>query len=349
MKLNLFPAAGQNMKRLSGLPLSRKVRYLLKSVFGEIVRARAFGTLGLRLFEISLTDRCQCRCKHCFAAQEVNQESLREELTTEEVKSLIDEIDDIGGIEVCFSGGEPLLRKDLPELICYAHKKGLVTRLITNGLLLDREMVKQLKKTGLNWCSISLDSAKAEIHDEFRGYEGCFRAGINGLKILVENGIPCSIITVARKDLVHSNGLEEIVRLGHDLGVNVVRINFPVPIGRILNQDDQVLSYDERNKVRELLRYKIVSMEAPRERSKCTAAVTKINVLPNGNVTPCVFIPLVIGSIRKMKLIQIWKDMSNFIREYHYRGQCPICDPEIRPKLLDAAEKQRAHLSQRSI
>jgi len=339
--IHYFRAALLNFKRLSGIPLSKKLIYIMKTFIGEVIRGRTVGTLGLRLIEISLTDRCQCRCKHCFAVTEVDSELLKKELSTAEVISLLDDISRAGGIEVCFSGGEPLLRSDILLLVNHAHKIGLVTRLITNGVLLNEQVIKDLKQAGLNWCSISIDSPKPQIHDEFRGYTGCFEKAINGLRMLVKHQIPCSIITVARKDLIYSGGLEEIVNLGQDLGVTVVRINFPVPIGRFKDQQEQVLSFEEREKVRKLLRCGIVSMESPREGTKCTAAVTKINVLPNGDITPCVFVPLSYGNIRQRKLIEIWRDMEDYIRRYKEKGQCPMCDPFLRKKLFDAAEKKK--------
>lgn len=340
MEIHHFRAALLNFKRLSGIPLSKKFVYILKTSIGEMLRFRTIGTLGLRLIEISLTDRCQCRCKHCFASTEDDIVLLESELSTTEVISLLDEIGNIGGIEVCFSGGEPLLRKDILELVGHAHKNGLVSRLITNGVLLNEKLIVDLKKAGLNWCSLSLDSSRPEIHDDFRGYTGLFENAINGLRMLVKHHIPCSIITVARKDLIYSGELEEIVKLGQNLGVTVVRINFPVPIGRFKNKQEQVLNYVERAKVRKLLRYGMVSIESPREGTKCTAAVTKINILSNGDVTPCVFVPLPYGNIRQNKFIEIWRNMEDYIRKYKVKGQCPMCDPFLREKIFEEAENK---------
>lgn len=335
MTLKSFPAAQHNIKRLIGIPLTKKVNYLSKTIFGEIIRRRTKGTFGLRLVEISLTNRCQCRCKHCFATIQNDSELMKEELTTQEVKSLIDEIYDIGGVEIIFSGGEPLLRNDLLELINFAHQKGIVTRLITNGLLLNEKKVSELKQAGLNWASISLDSPKSEIHDEFRNVRGCFENAINGLNLFIKNKIPCSIITVARRELIYSGELEEIVQLGRDIGVNVVRINFPVPIGRFKNQQEQVLTFEEREKVRELLKYDIVTMESPHENTRCTAAVTKLNVFPNGDISPCVFIPLSYGNIRNQKFLDIWENMEKYLNKFAIKGQCPLCDAVLRNRIFD--------------
>lgn len=295
----------------------------------------------MRLVEISLTDRCQCRCEHCFAATE---KSLREqdELTTTQLKTLIDDLAEMGIMEVCFSGGEPLLRQDILELVANAHDKGLAVCLITNGILLNEGMVVDLKHAGLNWCSLSIDSPKPEVHDSFRQYQGCFENVVASLRILIKHQIPCSIIAVARRELVQSGELEEIVKFGRQIGVTVVRINFPVPIGRFEGKDNQTLNLEEREEVRRLLRYGNVTMESPSEGTRCTAAVTKVNILPDGSVTPCVFIPLSYGNIRERRFSDIWKDMGNFTKEYKKKGQCPMCDSVIRKRILNATEKRKS-------
>jgi MoaA/NifB/PqqE/SkfB family radical SAM enzyme len=193
---------------------------------------------------------------------------------------------------------------------------------------------------GLNWCSLSIDSPKPEVHDAFRRYSGCYEKAMEGLTLLVKNKIPCSIITVARKELIYSGQLEEIVRIGQRIGVTVVRINFPVPIGRFNNQDHQTLNIEEREQVRELIRYGNVVMEAPNEGTKCTAAVTKVNILPNGNVTPCVFVPLSYGNIRERSFSEIWKSMTGYSKQFKVHGQCPMCDPILRERVYNAADTQ---------
>lgn len=341
LRIKKYQAQALNLKRLNGLPLSVKMPYLANALFGELFRVRTLGTLGLRLVEISLTDRCQCGCPHCYA--EENTESLKEdELSTDQVKSLICEAKALGATEIIFTGGEPLLRSDLPELVEFTHRSRMVVRLITNGILLSEELVKSLKKAGLNWCSISIDSPDPESHDIFRRYPGSFSIAMEGFRLLKKHRIPCSIITVARKELIHSGDLEKIVALGKQIGVTLVRINFPVPIGRFREQAGQVLDYSEREIVRELLKSGFVSMESPREGTRCTAAVTKISIRPNGDVTPCVFIPLTIGNIRERSLADIWKVMKNYIKTYEIKGQCPMCDPVLRQRLFEAAERKTA-------
>jgi len=327
------------LKRLHGIPFSGKMRFLTITVFGEILRTRIRGSLGLRIVEISLTERCQCRCRHCFAASQ-QALSVENELSTERVKILIDDLSQLGVPEICFSGGEPLLRKDILELVSHAHRKGVVVRLITNGILLNEQMIVKLKRAGLNWCSVSIDSSVPETHDGFRQYTGCYNKAIEGLELLVRHKVPCNIITVARKNLLYSGELEEIIIIGRRIGVTNVRINFPVPMGRFKNQDNQTLDLEERERVRELLRYGNVVLESPNEGTRCTAAVTKVNILSNGNVTPCVFVPLSYGNILEKKFFEIWESMAEFNQQFKVNGQCPMCIPLLRERMLHIEEKQ---------
>ena len=174
------------LSRLKGLSIPLKARYVLSTALGETARARLFNSIGLRLVEISLTDRCQCRCGHCFAANDAPL-PRRNELSTWEVKDLLNDIAKVGVTEVCFSGGEPLLRDDIFELIEHSRQNGLVARIISNGILLDEHMVIALKKAGLNWCSVSIDDPIATVHDAFRRYSGCYEKAIKGLDLLVKH------------------------------------------------------------------------------------------------------------------------------------------------------------------
>ena len=170
MKIGKYNSAWRYFMRLQGLSPLNKLRYLLRIVIGETILSRVFGKFALRIVEISLTDHCQCICSHCFAARNAPED----ELSCEEVETLLDELSHIGVQEILFSGGEPLLHPNIFAIIDFAVKKGFLVRLITNGILLDEKMVVALKQAGLGWCSLSLDGPTPEIHDAFRGYPGCF-------------------------------------------------------------------------------------------------------------------------------------------------------------------------------
>jgi len=136
----------------------------------------------------NMTRRCNLKCVHCYAQSIDPSEEIKNELTTDEGKALIDDLAEFGTPVILFSGGEPLLRKDLPELTRYAKSKGLRAVISTNGTLITKEIAKELKEVGLSYVGISLDGPE-ETNDEFRKQKGAFKKAMEGLKNCQEAGI----------------------------------------------------------------------------------------------------------------------------------------------------------------
>jgi Fe-coproporphyrin III synthase len=134
----------------------------------------------------NVTRRCNLKCIHCYAhAKDI---LFKDELSTEEGKKLLDDLSDFKVPVVLFSGGEPLVRKDLPELAEYAVQKGMRAVISTNGTLITQKMARTLKKIGLSYVGISLDGM-AQINDRFRGVKGAFSSAVDGIRNCQEAGI----------------------------------------------------------------------------------------------------------------------------------------------------------------
>lgn len=134
----------------------------------------------------NMTRRCNLKCVHCYAqAKDIEFEN---ELSTEEGKALIDDLASFGSPVMLFSGGEPTMRKDLPELAAYAREKGMRAVISTNGTLINRDLAKKLKDVGLSYVGVSLDGIR-ETNDKFRGMKGAFDAALRGLHNCQEEGI----------------------------------------------------------------------------------------------------------------------------------------------------------------
>ncbi|HIJ54750.1 MAG TPA: 12,18-didecarboxysiroheme deacetylase [Deltaproteobacteria bacterium] len=132
------------------------------------------------------TRRCNLKCVHCYA--HAKDRPFDNELTTQEGKSLIDDLAAFGVPVLLFSGGEPMMRKDLPELAAYAVEKGMRAVISTNGTLITQETARELKKIGLSYVGISLDGME-EINDRFRGVKGAFHDALEGIKNCQAAGI----------------------------------------------------------------------------------------------------------------------------------------------------------------
>jgi 12,18-didecarboxysiroheme deacetylase len=134
----------------------------------------------------NVTRRCNLKCVHCYAhAKNI---PFDNELTTEQGKQLIEDLADFGSPVMLFSGGEPMMRPDLPELAAYAVEKGMRAVISTNGTLITPEKARTLKEIGLSYVGISLDGMQ-EINDRFRGMAGAFHQALEGIKNCQQAGI----------------------------------------------------------------------------------------------------------------------------------------------------------------
>jgi pseudo-rSAM protein/SPASM domain protein len=163
----------------------------------------------------NLTRRCNLYCDHCYAGADLD--AAPGELTTAEGKQLLDELADYGAPVVLFSGGEPLVRGDLEELVAHASEAGIRPVLSTNGTLITEERAAALRDAGLKYAGISVDGLP-ELNDEFRGKEGAFDAAVRG----IENCLDAGLKTGLRYTITEKNAADmaDVVDLLYDVGVD---------------------------------------------------------------------------------------------------------------------------------
>jgi len=175
----------------------------------------------------NVTRRCNLKCIHCYA--HAKNTSFDNELTTEQGKQLIDDLADFGSPVMLFSGGEPLVRKDLPQLAAYAVEKGMRAVISTNGTLITPETARNLKKIGLSYVGISLDGME-EINDRFRGVSGAFRSALEGIKNSQAAGIKVGLRFTINKFNV--NEIPKIFQLLEEMDIPRVCFYHLVYAGR---------------------------------------------------------------------------------------------------------------------
>ncbi len=134
----------------------------------------------------NMTQKCNLKCIHCYA--KATAKAAKNELTTAEGRALLDDLAQFGSPVILFSGGEPLMREDLPELAEYAVQKGMRAVISTNGVLITPEVAKTLKAIGLSYVGVSLDGMEP-VHDHFRGVAGAFQSALKGIRNCQEAGI----------------------------------------------------------------------------------------------------------------------------------------------------------------
>ena len=175
---------------------------------------------------LEITNRCNLNCIHCSVRAN---ERLGNELTTTEWKNLITTLAEMGVEAVGLSGGEPLLREDVFDLANHALNQGLLVGLCTNGLLLNREIVKKIKKMNLD-VQISIDGSKPLYHDKIRNREGSLEKLLEKVRLLREEGIKFTVAAVATAH--NYKDLPDLLRLSEEIGAGSFRVQPFFPVGR---------------------------------------------------------------------------------------------------------------------
>ena len=177
----------------------------------------------------NFTNRCNLNCLHCH--QDSSPTSSEPELTTSQAFKVIDNMNDAGVAILTFSGGEPLLRKDLHAAVKRATDLGMLCTIASNGTLMTRETSVKLAKAGIRRVEIGLDGATAETHDFLRNKQGSFEATVKGIKNCADLGFD-EIATTMTLHSKNVNELEETMKLAEKLGATRFYLNRLIPAGR---------------------------------------------------------------------------------------------------------------------
>jgi len=194
------------------------------------------------------TRKCNLKCVHCYAhATDV---STQDELTTEEGRALIDDLAGYGVPVLLFSGGEPLVRKDLPELAAYAVEKGMRAVISTNGTLITPAVARTLKEIGLSYVGISLDGMR-EVNDRFRGVKGAFDKAVEGIENSRAAGIKVGLrFTINKANVAEIPGIFDLLE---EKDIPRVCFYHLVYAGRGSNLVEQDLTHEETRKAVDLI------------------------------------------------------------------------------------------------
>ena len=188
----------------------------------------------------NVTNACNMYCAHCYRDAGCKAE---EELSTAEAKKLLTEIARAGFKIMIFSGGEPLMRPDILELVSYASSLGLFPVFGTNGTLITREMAAKLKDAGARAMGISLDSLDAAKHDKFRSFPGGWQGAVDGMKNCAAVGLPFQIHTTVMD--WNEGELEAMTDFAVEIGAKAHHFFFLVPTGRAATIEEESLRAEQ--------------------------------------------------------------------------------------------------------
>lgn len=309
----------------------------------------------------NLTYRCNLACEHCYldagpAKVATPAFADRSELDTEQCYRIVDEIAAFAPECVTIlTGGEPLLRRDIVNIIRYASSKELWVVVGTNGVRITENLAEILKAEGVRGLALSLDALDPMRHDAFRRVRGAWANTVEGAKILTKVGLPFIVQTTVGAH--NREELEAIAAFAHDeLGAKVWNVYFLVPSGRgsfvsdfSPEEYDQVLAQlaeIQRTWASKMLVNAkcaphfvrtLLSSESPAPFPKsfeggaggCPAGTHYLGIRPNGDVTPCPYLPLFAGNLREGALREIW-DTSDLFTQIRQRnnlgGRCGSCE-----------------------
>jgi len=257
------------------------------------------------LSEVALTYRCNLTCRFCYAGCGSRGLSRSKEMDSNEVKRVLALIKNEAEVPaVSFTGGEPTLREDLTELVGFAKTLGLWVNLITNGTLVTARLATELKNAGLDSAQVSLEAGTAQWHDRIAGKPGAFAETLRGLEYFRNAGIRVHTNTTISR--LNCDGLNSIVDLVKEHGMDKLSMNLLMPAGRALTElNDILVTYSEIGKI-------VLDVAAHARRQGiefmwysptpicifnpivhglgnkgCAACDGLLSVAPNGDILPC--------------------------------------------------------------
>ncbi len=314
----------------------------------------------------NLTQRCNLECAHCYMSAFAGADT-RGELTTAECRRVIDEIAQVNpNVFLILTGGEPLLRKDLWEIADYAAEKRFTTVLGTNGVLLREREAVLMRKHGVLGASISLDSTDAARHDAFRHLPGAWQGAVRATRALREAGLDFSLhMSVTDWNV---GEVPAMIDLARELGATVLNFFFLVRTGRgrelsdidageyerILTHLANVQGVGAGERFEDPWSTPVGRADGLLIRAKCAPHFRRIlwqlnpaspllknyahgscpagkyycRITPEGDVTPCPYMPVAAGNLRQASFAELWRQSTVFadLREPKLGGRCGICE-----------------------
>jgi radical SAM protein with 4Fe4S-binding SPASM domain len=299
------------------------------------------------IIAFEITRRCPLHCRHCRAAADSTQQDT---LSTDQCKHILDAIAELHKCVVVLTGGEPMVRSDIFELVEYGRSIGLRMAVATCGAMFDKLAAMRFKQAGLLSLSFSLDGPDAQSHDDFRQMPGAYDIMLKAVMLARAAGIRFQINTTVTA--LNADNLDAIAQLAIDLGAACWNPFMLVPVGRAAQDTNLLLSSNQY----EAVLHKLADMKAsfPIElrvtcgpqfarvaRQKkipgadnirgCLAADGFAFISHKGDVQTCGFLEISAGNLpeKEYNLAGIWQrsPLLNTIRDFSaYRDTCGKCE-----------------------
>lgn len=291
-----------------------------------------------------ITYQCPLHCPYC--SNPVNMEETFNELSTEHWERVLREAREMGAVQLGFSGGEPLLRKDLEHLVAYARALGFYTNLITSGIGMTEKRIAKLKEAGLDHIQLSFQAANAEVNDLIGNKRHSFEQKLKIAKLVKQYNYPMVLNFCITAQNIHE--IEDVMALSEQLNADFVELATVQYYGWAYENRDHLLPTSQQLQEAEATvnRYRaqqngkgptfiFVSPDYYESRPKACMngwGTTFLTVTPDGSALPChsaKILPLRFPNVKERSLHDIWHQDFSF---NHFRGDswmpspCRDCD-----------------------
>mgnify|MGYP002153789293 CR=1 FL=1 len=317
--------------------------------------SRGMGCIGFPAHPVwEMTTACNLRCIHCHAS---GGRPAPDELTTAEAKRLLNQLAEVDEFRMmAFTGGEPLVRSDLFELLAHSQALGFTNTMATNATLIDDVVARRLRRYGVVIAAVSLDGFDAVTHDFVRSQPGSFEAALRGMRALRRAGILLHINITAME--YNMDQMEKLMTLVDELSTGILLMYQLVPVGRGRGIGEAALDLGANER---LIRFMAQAQRTTRAIMEpvagpqywpfllqqagicgglllhlaetvfhgCSAGRGFVYIKPSGEVWPCPFIEVRCGNVRQMPFAAIWTNSPVFDelrqREKRLKGRCGEC------------------------
>ena len=287
--------------------------------------------------QFEVTFRCQERCRYCYC---VTDKPKKEELTTKEIKKLLDDLVDMNVLEIIFTGGDPFIRSDIHELLQYAYDKGLIVSIYTNGVAITDKDILFLKSLFIREINFTIFSHIPNKHDYFTQVKGSFNKTINVIQKCILVGIPVNIKIPAMN--YNKEDIESVILLAEELGASI-QVGFAIspkndgnkePTQYRLNKIEDYIQIMKQLDSHFIFKCSEDVFEARTndEDIICLTGTQSININPYGEVFPCNPLLIKCGDIRQQSIKNIWENSSELkkVREFRFTDikGCQDCEKQ---------------------
>ncbi len=263
---------------------------------------------SIAIIQFQYNYACNLKCEHCSIKRFQGKKEGRQ-FTMEDVKDLARQADEMGLARFVITGGEPLVFKDLDELVESIDPQKFYINCDTNGWFLDEEKSKHLKKIGVDRIQLSIDSLDAEEHDSFRNAKGSHTRAMKAVDAALDAGLDIFIQTVVTKQRLHSDEFIKFIEYFNNKGVGVF-VSYAKPVGAWEGNFDALVNRKDMKYMEELeKKHNVFTHLTPAYglNMGCIAVKGMISITQYGDVLPCPYIHTSIGNVFNEPLEDIIK------------------------------------------